>query len=1486
MVPGKTPMTAGLASASRAPAAGADASTRARPPADDALVAVHPDDSWLLLPSTQEARTAAIQRRAQESSDPETIQTAAARGVATPEASLPHQETLEAGFGQDLSDVTAHVGGDAAATAAAMGAEAYAAGDHVVLPAAPSLHTTAHEVAHVLQQREGVSLLGGVGSAGDPYEREADALADGIVAGETGVAPAATRRGAGSAAVQRKETAGAGDRAEELPPLLEANIRGALAIPVPSGNLEAARVRLVMLEAFFRALHRPNRRALLGRLEGASSGDELARQFRYRLSTASRQRLLAILRDDTPAATEEVATAQDAGTEVAGESTGEQRSETATSDDIHRTIIGEASTPVGKMARVSAPAGLRLRTRPAGDADTQVIMPFDTLVHVDRETKHGWCFVHALGGARSGEDAGGTGFCERQFLVLDPPEPGAHLHRVAGGEMLKDIAARYYRPANGFQEGSDARLYVEAIYEANRGRDHAIRRVGSADLGLVDSAARSDAEEKTLRIFQTVQVMDGQSIWIPSPEMIKALRDAGSITGGNVSSVWGAAKNALAGAGDFAQQLAGYYVGLLEGAFGAVKDLVMGIVDLLEMLYDLVKSLWNHGFVGTCKRLWKFVTDLWDNKEELAAKFGTWFMNGWCNEDPFDRGRFQGEVIGYVAMTVLLILATAGGSAAAQAGGKFGTVIKAIRMLSAAGELGTYTGVVGKGIKGSKHLRRALGVADDAVEAAGDAVDTAGDVARHVDAPVAPPDGPATTPDVDAPAPTREPAPEPPLSPDVPRLDGNRFQAAGGAGLDGTMAKNILVDATTGKKYLWKPNAPDAPIPMRAVERGITPESIAGRAKASEIVARQLDIDTPDIQVVEYDGKIGSLQEWRKGKNAATLTELKRTDPARHAEVVASPEYQRMRSDLDALDHVLDNLDRNDGNLMIEMDEAGKVTRITAIDHDLTFSANADRFFDELGSWARALPEKYNRATYDKLKKLTADPDALRRALGPHVSSAEIDAALARADQVITDIETKLARHGEKGVFFDASDAANVAGTGARRADASPAAVEPEPPTTSSAPARSSPEPASTSNAASGHSELGPATPDSSPDSRTGAPPRGRTPAQLRELEAQLPPELRGDVSIVDGDAVAGSGVHVTYKDGNVRIEVGPDAEPRHVAYHVQTAKHLLKYQGPLGKLRQLLDAIRTKLRLSPGYGTEGFEAREEVRKLLAIRRELEGLQQRLDGRARALETMDVSTVDASVIDRELAEVSEQLEDHLRKIDSYEPGRGFIAAEGKAKQPEVSIRRDTLFEEIDEDEFNIIIRFGGLTPDGREVSLGRARISLDPDGNPQGAPVLSLEARVVSDGREHAVHIYDDVVETGGVDGPPVHQGQGTRTPTTGHALDTTLAYYKRRFGRGPEQLEGTLAMKNLENFQREYAAAIARDLSHDEAAQSAIRSISFGRHRVARGYDQFEVVCGPLRTAWLPDGSPIPEVPESVFVIARPSGGVPDPLAPRGSDG
>jgi hypothetical protein len=132
------------------------------------------------LPATA---AAAVQRRAAGPA-PDDVHAAAARGIAGPSTALPYAEQIQAAFGHrhDVSQIQAHVGGD---TAAAMGATAYASGNHVVFDRTPDLHTAAHEAAHVVQQRRGVDLAGGVGRAGDRYEQHADAVADRVVAGRS-----------------------------------------------------------------------------------------------------------------------------------------------------------------------------------------------------------------------------------------------------------------------------------------------------------------------------------------------------------------------------------------------------------------------------------------------------------------------------------------------------------------------------------------------------------------------------------------------------------------------------------------------------------------------------------------------------------------------------------------------------------------------------------------------------------------------------------------------------------------------------------------------------------------------------------------------------------------------------------------------------------------------------------------------------------------------------------------------------------------------------------------------------------------------------------------------------------------------------------------------------------------------------------------------------------------------------------------------------
>ena len=170
---------------------------------------------------------AAIQRRAAPSSgeaaseEPAAVQAQAAAGVSGAGAELPFRDLIEQAFGfdHDLSGIRAHIGGPAAVAAEAIGATAYATGNDVAFASAPDLYTAAHEAAHVIQQRAGVHLHGGVGQDGDVYERHADEVADRVVAGQSAadLLAAGPARGA-STAVQRRRARGGGDAAASAGP--------------------------------------------------------------------------------------------------------------------------------------------------------------------------------------------------------------------------------------------------------------------------------------------------------------------------------------------------------------------------------------------------------------------------------------------------------------------------------------------------------------------------------------------------------------------------------------------------------------------------------------------------------------------------------------------------------------------------------------------------------------------------------------------------------------------------------------------------------------------------------------------------------------------------------------------------------------------------------------------------------------------------------------------------------------------------------------------------------------------------------------------------------------------------------------------------------------------------------------------------------------------------------------------------------------------
>ncbi|MFJ8311090.1 MULTISPECIES: DUF4157 domain-containing protein [unclassified Streptomyces] len=123
---------------------------------------------------------------------------------------------MESRLGADFSDVRIHNDSAAKASAAEVGARAYTSGNHVVIgDGGGDKHTLAHELTHVIQQRQGPVAGTDNGSGlkvsdpSDRYEREAEANATRVLSGPVPDGPVAAQRAvaaptSAATAVQRR----------------------------------------------------------------------------------------------------------------------------------------------------------------------------------------------------------------------------------------------------------------------------------------------------------------------------------------------------------------------------------------------------------------------------------------------------------------------------------------------------------------------------------------------------------------------------------------------------------------------------------------------------------------------------------------------------------------------------------------------------------------------------------------------------------------------------------------------------------------------------------------------------------------------------------------------------------------------------------------------------------------------------------------------------------------------------------------------------------------------------------------------------------------------------------------------------------------------------------------------------------------------------------------------------------------------------------
>jgi hypothetical protein len=221
----------------------------------------------------------------------------------------------------------------------------------------------------------------------------------------------------------------------------------------------------------------------------------------------------------------------------------------------------------------------------------------------------------------------------------------------------------------------------------------------------------------------------------------------------------------------------------------------------------------------------------------------------------------------------------------------------------------------------------------------------------------------------------------------------------------GTSGSYRVRDKRTGQIYLFKPTRGERHV-ERAEERGIRKGEQAPRAKATEIAAEALGIETPDVDLVKIGTMSGSLTKWEPRQS---LWDLKDSDPDLFQEIIRSPEFKQAQAGIDALDYLVNNLDRgqNFGNYLIELTPEGKLVSLVPIDHDLTFTSTGMR--TNLPDWTRPLPYEYSPQMQTKLQELAANREAFIEAIRPLVGDAAIPGVERRLNELLKDMRDKQA---------------------------------------------------------------------------------------------------------------------------------------------------------------------------------------------------------------------------------------------------------------------------------------------------------------------------------------------------------------------------------------------------------------------------------------------------------------------------------------------
>lgn len=340
--------------------------------------------------------------------------------------------------------------------------------------------------------------------------------------------------------------------------------------------------------------------------------------------------------------------------------------------------IGHVSAPGGQY-EIAMSTGVNVRAKPDGTLPPIAKVLYDTQVRVRAlDNTAAFYFITTTSGT--------VGWINRDFVALDPPDPGARLHHITESNLTTILENEYVeRNLWTLETGNDYTTLAAAVVVANEERGGV----------YVDwKKAEEYRSENTLKrwfdpwmidnfaIYHASVIRRGHNIWLPSPDYVRTLQRSGVI---------GSRPGWVNAAVDVGKGIAGYYAGVVSGVFGSLWDTLTGLWELGEGIVSTLKGALDGSLFTAIGETYEKITGMtWQDFETIVGEVITMGKNAysdfegkWTHPDTYKRWHFRGYVIGAIALEVVLAVFTGGAALGAKVLAKVGKYFpKLMRVLS------------------------------------------------------------------------------------------------------------------------------------------------------------------------------------------------------------------------------------------------------------------------------------------------------------------------------------------------------------------------------------------------------------------------------------------------------------------------------------------------------------------------------------------------------------------------------------------------------------------------------------------------------------------------------------------------------------------------------------------------------------------------------------------------------------------------------------